>query len=98
MPHVQLSLDGDGDLILTPEMLHPSFAVRHEAAAPIYDGLLAEQGAGFDPDTRLAPLPLPVFFPVVSFAHITDECGEPFPCAHRAYDPDCNHPGQATDA
>jgi hypothetical protein len=26
-----------------------------------------------------------------------DECGEPFPCAHRAHNPDVNHPSDASE-
>lgn len=89
MPDVQLSLDGDGDLVLTPEMLHPSFELAPGATTPVYDALLAEQVV-FDPETRLAPLPLPVL--VLDGATRADECGEPFPCGHRAHNPMINHP------
>jgi hypothetical protein len=50
MPDAQLSLDGDGDLVLTPEMIHPGLSLPPDEGEtvrsnePIYDALRAELG------------------------------------------------------
>lgn len=61
---------------------------RYSVGTPIWDGLVRAYGDPHDPLFGNDWPALPV----------TDACGEPFPCAHRAHDPNVNHPDANPDA